>query len=331
MKENNNIIIQIIMNQFQTPILFTIFNRPDTTLDVFAEIKKQKPKYLFIASDWPRNDKEWEEDIITELRKELLNSIDWDCDVKTLFREKNLGCKYAMSWAITWFFENVEMWIILEDDCVPNQCFFRFCEEMLKYYKDDERVMMISWTNYLSKEINIEESYFFTKFYAVWWWATWKRVWEKYDVNISYYDKLLQTWDLNSVVPNFFLRKHFESIFNLSRFGKMDAWGFQLVFCLLLNSWLWIVPKYNLISNIWIQWTHWNTKTENHYLIKTELDFPLIHPTYMHTLKQYDWVIYSKKYIKQYIKGIPYEYFIKVLKITWIFNILRKIKLIFKK
>src|SRR6056297_619848 len=125
--------------QFETPVLFLIFNRLDTTKQVFEEIRKAKPKQLFIAADGPRTKQEKEK--TDAVRKYVLDNIGWKCSVKKLFRNKNLGCKYAVSGAIDWFFENVEQGIILEDDCLPSQSFFRFCEELLEKYKDDERVM----------------------------------------------------------------------------------------------------------------------------------------------------------------------------------------------
>ena len=111
-----------------TPVLFVIFNRPDTTQKVFNAIRQAKPKQLFVAADGPREGKEGEKEKCEQVR-EIIEQIDWDCEVKTLFRDKNLGCKIAVSSAIDWFFENVEEGIILEDDCLPSQSFFWYCQE----------------------------------------------------------------------------------------------------------------------------------------------------------------------------------------------------------
>ena len=101
-------------DQLKTPILFLIFNRLDTTKIVFEEIKKQKPKQLFIAADGPRANKENENIVCKEVRNYVLKNIDWNCEIKTLFRERNLGCGKAVSEAISWFFDNVEQGIILK-------------------------------------------------------------------------------------------------------------------------------------------------------------------------------------------------------------------------
>ena len=154
---NNNIIVKQIIMQFETPILFLIFNRPDTTKQVFERIRELKPKYLYIAADGARENRKNEKEK-TELAREIATNIDWKCEHKILFSEKNLGCKIAVSSAIDWFFENVEQGIILEDDCVPNKSFFQFCEELLKKYKHNEEIMQINGTNILGKS-KMEASY----------------------------------------------------------------------------------------------------------------------------------------------------------------------------
>jgi len=164
---------------FNTPILFLVFNRFDLTKKVFKEIKKARPKSLFISSDGARTKKE--EKKVEEIRQYLLNNIDWNCNLKTLFRNKNLGCQKAVSSAISWFFNNVEQGVILEDDCLPNQDFFKFSEEMLKKYKNNDKIMHISGTN-VEKKSNLNEDYFFSKTFNMWGWATWRRSWKYFDI-----------------------------------------------------------------------------------------------------------------------------------------------------
>ena len=127
------------MKMYNTPILFLIFNRPDTTKVVFERIREIKPSRLYVAADAPRQGKDKEAELCRQSRS-IIDSVDWPCEVKTLFREENLGCKKAISSAITWFFEQEEYGVILEDDCLPDLSFFRFCEELLIKYKDDERI-----------------------------------------------------------------------------------------------------------------------------------------------------------------------------------------------
>lgn len=106
-----------------TPVLFIVFNRVQTTQQVFDRIKQVQPKYLFVAADGPRPDKPDDIQKCADTRK-IIEQIDWDCELKTLFREENRGCGYGPAEAITWFFEHVEYGIILEDDCLPSLSFF---------------------------------------------------------------------------------------------------------------------------------------------------------------------------------------------------------------
>ncbi len=126
------------------PILFLVYKRPDTTRQVFEAIRKARPPRLYVAADGPKPDVPGEAEKVRQVRDIVLEGVDWDCEVKTLFRDKNLGCKYGVSGGINWFFDHEEMGIILEDDTLPSQSFFWFCEELLERYREDERVMCIS-------------------------------------------------------------------------------------------------------------------------------------------------------------------------------------------
>ena len=169
---------------FDVPILFLVFNRPETTHQVFEAIKKQRPKYLFVAADGARTDKEGEAAKCEEVRKLILENINWACEVKTLFRNENLGCGLAVSQAITWFFEQVEEGIILEDDCLPSGSFFSFCSVLLERYRNDEKVFMIGGFSLLPENTKSKYDYFFNTFGGIWGWATWKRSWSLYEYKI---------------------------------------------------------------------------------------------------------------------------------------------------
>ena len=286
--------------QLTTPILLLTFNRPNETKKVFEEIKKAKPKQLFISSDGPRNSNE--KKIINEIRKHLLNNIDWKCNIKTLFRNKNLGCKYAVSGAIDWFFENVEQGIILEDDCLPDQSFFRFCEETLKRYEDNERIMQISGTN-IEKVSNIKESYFFSEPICFWGWATWKRAWKKNDIYIKDWKKYRFSSKYLSLVKNQSLLVKINTwrIFNIVYKGKADCWGYQWVFACNINRGLSVIPKKNLIKNIGFEigknTTNYDSKEKS--LERHELAFPLKHPPKIKSNLNY-----IKNYEKFFMKGV---------------------------
>lgn len=111
-------------HQLKIPVLFLVFNRLDTTKQVFEVIRQAKPQRLYVAADGPRADRPGENEMVQAVRDYVMDSIDWDCEINTLFQDHNLGCKHAVSGAISWFFENEEMGIILEDDCLPDLRFF---------------------------------------------------------------------------------------------------------------------------------------------------------------------------------------------------------------
>jgi hypothetical protein len=180
-----------------TPVLFLIFNRPNTTEQVFEAIAKAKPRCLFVAADGPRTDKEGEAEKCQAVR-DIIKRVDWDCEVKTLFREQNLGCKEAVSSAITWFFEQVEEGIILEDDCLPSDSFFSFCAELLEKYRDDKRIMMISGDNFQDGIQRGDASYYFSSVPWIWGWATWRRAWRLYDREMQTFPSFVKAFGMFS-------------------------------------------------------------------------------------------------------------------------------------
>lgn len=233
--------------QVQSPILFLVFNRPDVTALVFNEIKKAKPKKLYVAADGARDIKELNK---CNIVREIATNIDWDCELITLFREKNLGCKYAVSSAISWFFENEEQGIILEDDCLPSNDFFRFCDEMLSFYKDETKVRFIGGSNFQFGTKRGEASYYFSNLTHVWGWASWRRVWNEYDVELAKFKELDHYELFNSIFKNPFLANDWYEIIRKLYNNEIDTWDYQLTITNLFSRGLSVIPNANLISNI---------------------------------------------------------------------------------
>lgn len=256
--------------QFAKPVLLLVFNRPDTLKEVFQEIKNLRPKRLYIASDGPREEIPGEKEKVFEVRDYLLNNIDWECEVKTKFNEKNLGCEGAVSKAITWFFENEEDGIILEDDCVPTRSFFDFCACMLDYYRDYPEVWHIGGYNYLDLP-KLKESYYFSTIPHVWGWATWANRWKNFDFNLANYSENL----LNRLSLNKNFLAYWIMIFRGVKAGTINSWAYRWAFSLIKGKGLAVVPKYNMVKNIGNFGLHYsweddclNTKTYN------SADFP---------------------------------------------------------
>lgn len=246
LKHKNNRPLSIGVN---VPILFLIFNRPDTTKKVFAAIRKVKPKQLFIAADGPRENKISEKEKCGEAR-EITEKIDWPCKVKRLYRNKNLGCKLAVSGAIDWFFKNVEEGIILEDDCLPGEDFFVFCKQMLLKYRNDPKIMHISGDNYQDDNNKEENSYYFSKYSQSWGWATWRRAWKKYDVNMKDWTMMKNDKKLNKFFDSFLEKQYWSAMLDLTFFGKIDTWDYQWQYICWKNKALSILPGVNLVENI---------------------------------------------------------------------------------
>ncbi len=261
----------------KTSVLFLIFNREDTALKVFERIREAKPKKLFIAADGPRQNKTGETEICKNLREKIVQKVDWDCEINTLFREKNLGCKLAVSGAIDWFFENVETGIILEDDCLPDLSFFPYCEELLEKYQSTENVMMISG-DYFLNEPPTKDSYFFSQFPHIWGWATWRRAWKKYDVKMT---KWLELKDSKYLEKNFpkDIAKRLSNMFDFASTDAITTWDSQWVFACLKSQGLCVYPNQNLVTNIEPTGTHMKPYDPCIFLPTKPMQFPMTHPT----------------------------------------------------
>lgn len=270
------------LNQLKVPILLLTFNRKDTTLEVFNSIKEVKPLRLYIASDGPRESKKGEREKVEEIREYILNNIDWNCEVKTLFREKNLSCGPSIYSAISWFFKHEEMGIILEDDTKPNKSFYYFCNELLEKYKNDTRIGMISGNNH-SDFVSHGPSYLFSKFPWTWGWATWRRAWANMDF-IMEWEKSIQR---NDILINMGYKKttveHWENKINDVKTKRVNAWDYQWFLSLSSQNQLCIVPEKNLVSNIGFgkEATHTIGEAPKSYTETVTMSFPLNHPEYV--------------------------------------------------
>ncbi len=268
---------------FDTPVLFLIFNREDTTRRVFEAIRQARPTRLYVAADGPRPERVGEAEKVQKTRA-VIDSVDWPCEVKTLFREQNLGCQTAVSQAITWFFEHEERGIILEDDCLPDPSFFPYCAELLERYKDDERIGHISGNCFLPSLIPVGPSYDFSAISHIWGWATWRRVWKNYDVTFPYWTKHRHDKRLSSrLFLNLRERIYFSTFLSdvLAKKHGLNAWSTPYVFLLRLQNQLSVYPAVNLVTNIGLDTpdaTHTKGKSHKLFYPSFAIEFPLKHP-----------------------------------------------------
>lgn len=264
------------------PVLFLIFNRPQQTQLVFNKIREIKPKVLYVAADGPRGSVEGEKALCI-LAREIATSVDWGCKLITLFRDKNLGCGRAVSEAISWFFDNEEQGIILEDDCLPDSSFFPFCEELLEKYKDNQQIFLISGFNRLGRWGDESNDYFFSKSAGIWGWASWRRAWGIYKFEVpEWHDENCRITVLNSL-PNDSSRRDMIHHLDLIDSGSPQiSWDFQWWFYRQLYNGIGIIPNRNLISNIGFGKDATHTTDINNEFSKVKastLKFPLRHPS----------------------------------------------------
>lgn len=241
--------ISTLSGPLNTAVLFLVFNRPDTTAKVFEAIRKAKPPRLYVAADGPRAGCKSEAEKVSVVRK-IATAVDWPCEVKMLFREENLGCKYAVSGGITWFFKYENRGIILEDDCLPHPEFFIFCEALLDYYATDERVSVITGDNFQNGMRRGEGSYYFSRYNHVWGWATWRRAWQKADMEIKFWPNWRDSSLWKEFWPDLANRNYWENIFNRMHKAEIDTWDYPWTASVWFHGGLTATPNVNLVSNI---------------------------------------------------------------------------------
>lgn len=280
------------MYKIKSPVLLLIFNRPDTTQLVFEQIRKGKPDKLYIAADGARDNKEGESELCQQTRE--LFKIDWECEVKTLFRENNLGCKLAVSGGIRWFFENEEEGIVLEDDCLPSEDFFRFCDSLLEKYRLDSRIMHISGSKLTTKKFGTD-TYYFSKLTNVWGWASWRRVWLHYDENLELLDEFINQDLLKYVYTKNTVRKYLINAFTMTRNNYINTWDYQYAFLNFWNNGLSICPNYNMISNIGFNERGTHTNEVGHKLanLPVESFYEITHPKFFVPIIDADYSIFE--------------------------------------
>ena len=268
---------------YNTPILFVIFNRKDVAVTCFEQIKKIQPTKLYIAGDGPRADVKGEENLVKETRESIINAVDWDCELQTLFQNQNLGCKQGVYTAVSWLLENEESGLIIEDDCLMRDSFFKFTEQLLEKFKDDSRVGMICGANYAPKA-NIPDSYVFSRYKSCHGWATWRRAWKYMDIEMTW----AQTEYCDSVINNMGYKskdvrywKYRQKAIDIK---DVNTWDWQWYFTLAANSMMAICPKHSLTSNIGFGEgaTHTSqSKIPETFISHEDITFPLKHPKYV--------------------------------------------------
>ncbi len=292
---------------FDTPVLLIIFNRPETTRRVFDTIRQQKPKYFFVAADGPRPDREADIEKCKSAREII--KVDWVCELKTLYLDKNLGCGRGPANAITWFFSQVEEGIILEDDCLPHPDFFMYCSELLDRFRNAEEIFFIGGTNFQKGIMRGAASYYFSAgHHGTWGWATWKKSWNKFNYYLENVSFEQIKPNLKNLFPNRIQRNYWISIYKEVKKNRYNesCWDYQFYFASWLLNGLAILPNVNLVTNCGFgeDATHTNCEANQLLGLKTASILPLKHPTFIYQDKKADF-FFHKKFIQSYEYGWP--------------------------
>lgn len=279
----------------KTPVAIIFFNRPDTLKKVFEAVAKAKPKQLFLIQDGARQNRKAEEKLVEECR-EVVKNVDWDCEVTRDYSEQNLGCGRRIFSGVSSAFEKVDRLIIIEDDIVVSGDFFKFCDELLEKYKDDQRIHRISGMCHMGEYKKSPYSYGFTNFSSCWGWATWKRSWQDMEYEMGFLD---DEYIMDCFGKNYRYRDDAKSLIKtgkqrreiLRNGGRLSAWTYQFSMAGRLNNRLDITPCKNLISCIGLTENSGHATNSINKIPKGmqklffgklyNMEFPLKHPPYI--------------------------------------------------
>lgn len=260
-------------------VLILAFNRPEHVVKALEPVRVYQPERLYLACDGPRARKKGEAVLVYATQKAMLKIIDWPCDVKTLFRKENLGCANAVYEAITWFFEHEEYGIIIEDDVIVGQDFFKLCEVLLSRYANEEKIMEISAENH-SGRIDINNSYVYSQYFLCWGWATWRRAWAKMDMSMKAVKELSTFYFIKrlglfrGMMMRYYFKKGYRHINNF------NSWATRWYLSILALDGLVLCPGVNLAINIGMEGgTHYYSARDNLYssLSIGKMDWPLVY------------------------------------------------------
>jgi hypothetical protein len=232
------------------PILLRFFNRPDKTKKVIDILRKVKPSIIYLYGDGPRNYKGHQEHKLVEQSRIIATQINWKCKIKKKFMDHNLGGPKAGYDSISWFFSSENQGIILEDDCIPNTDFFKFCDELLEYYKDDHRVGHVTGSNFQNGNIRGDATYYFSKYTHTWGWASWRRSFLNWKLILKNWSEIKKSKLLEKYYNDKFEKKYWEKIFDDLNNGISVHWDYSWMLKQWIDGSLTATPNKNLVINI---------------------------------------------------------------------------------
>lgn len=270
------------MSDFNTPVLLIVWRRPSLTSLVIDSLRKVEPRRIYVACDGPNADRPDEAEKVAETRSIIQKEINWDCDIELKYSNYNQGCRVGVSSAISWFFEQVDEGIILEDDCVPHPDFFHYSFALLEKFRHDERIWCISGNNFQDGQWRGDGSYYFSRYNHCWGWASWRRCWKDYDPKLTLWPKIRTSGLLSTLFESSEEVKYWTNIWErLYRFDEPDTWDYQWSLICLINGGLTALPNRNLVQNIGFGIDATNTKAVANRANTFESLGEIIHPSFV--------------------------------------------------
>ncbi|EDY17256.1 methyltransferase FkbM [Chthoniobacter flavus Ellin428] len=276
---------------FDTPIAFLVFNRPDCTEKVFAEIRRAQPRKLLVVADGPRANRPDDVENVRLTREIIDRGIDWPCEVEKAYAEENMGCRNRVSSGLTWVFEHVEEAIILEDDCLPSPSFFPYCAELLARFRTDDRIMAVSGCNHGVDTPSRRYSYAFSQITHIWGWATWRRAWAHYEVDMKSWPEFRERQLIYDALSDRAVAAAWERAFESAWSRQTDTWDYQWLYAVLKRNGLTVTPHRNLIKNLGFDERATHTRdpmASGGFLELESMDFPLKHDPYFVPATRYE-------------------------------------------
>lgn len=260
-------------------VVFLVFNRPETTAKVFDRIRAARPARLFIVADGPREKRAGDAEKCRQVRELIERGIDWPCVVVRDYSATNLGNGRRVASGITNAFKQVEAAIILEDDCLPDPTFFPFCAELLERYRDEARVGLIGGSHHQLESVPGDTSYYFCRYGNIWGWATWRRAWEKFDLEMNDWAQWRDAGNLERLFPDKAVQRFWRGTWNDVASGRGDTWDYQWTFCYMRHGMAGVLPRRALVENIGMgpDATH-TAGMRDMCAPVSPMEFPLIHP-----------------------------------------------------
>lgn len=296
-------------------VALMVFNRPHLTARIFDVLCQVRPERLLVVADGPRNSVEAE---MCKATRAIADRVDWPCEVSRNYSDVNLGCRKRVSSGLDWVFSQVEEAIIIEDDCLPHPSFFPYCTELLARYRNDARVMHISGDNFLGRFRYSTCSYHFSKYPDIWGWASWRRAWRHYDVDMVAWPAFRDKGRLREICPDPDEQAYWTPMFNAAHAGQIDSWDYGWTFACWARSGLAVLPERNLVSNIGFGPQSTHTVDEDSWQANLRvwpMAFPMRHPAEVTVCERADRMTFRREFlhdpglIRNYVERLRNRYF----------------------